>query len=81
MIERMDSRTPISSKWPSILFAHLYVVFFFDWSHMLSSARPMRYSHSFFRQFPGVLPLFGGQRGIIPGVFLFLFFFIHKPIL
>lgn len=33
------------------------------------------------RQFPGVLPLFGGQRGIIPGVFLFLFFFIHKPIL
>lgn len=34
-----------------------------------------------FRQFPGVLPLFGGQRGIIPGVFLFLFFFIHKPIL
>ena len=47
MIERMDSRTPISSKWPSILFAHLYVVFFFDWSHMLSSARPMRYSHSF----------------------------------
>lgn len=47
MIERMDSRAPISSKWPSILFAHLYVVFFFDWSHMLSSARPMRYSHSF----------------------------------
>ena len=34
-----------------------------------------------FRQFPGVLPLFGGQRGIVPGVFLFLFFFIHKPIL
>lgn len=34
-----------------------------------------------FRQFPGVLPLFGGQRGIIPGFFLFLFFFIHKPIL
>lgn len=32
-----------------------------------------------FRQFPGVLPLFGGQRGIVPGVFLF--FFIHKPIL
>lgn len=34
-----------------------------------------------FRQFPGVLPLFGGQRGIVLGVFLFLVLFIHKPIL
>lgn len=80
MIERMDSRTPISSKWPSILFAHLYVVFFFDWSHMLSSARPMRYSHSF-PVSSGVLLLFGRQRGIVLGGFLFLVLFIHKPIL
>ena len=33
------------------------------------------------RQFPGVLLLFGRQRGIVLGGFLFLVLFIHKPIL
>lgn len=33
------------------------------------------------RQFSGVLLLFGRQRGIVLGGFLFLVLFIHKPIL
>lgn len=33
------------------------------------------------RQFSGVLLLFGRQRGIVLGDFLFLILFIHKPIL
>lgn len=33
------------------------------------------------RQFSGVLLLFGRQRGIVFGIFLFLILFIHKPIL
>ena len=48
MSERMDSRTPNSPLWLAIFFerSHLNSVSF-DWSHMPSFERPMRYSHSF----------------------------------
>mgnify|MGYP006990595833 CR=1 FL=1 len=81
MIERMDSRTPISSKWPSILFAHLYVVFFFRLVPHAVVRAADAVQPFLSRQFPGVLLLFGRQRGIVLGGFLFLVLFIHKPIL